>query len=112
LKHKQRLLVAAADIVREGHFLAKLRHLNIITLRGYGPLDDISHYYLLIDKIETPLSARIDDWGLATVENDQIYERLVYAMSIARAMSYLHSLNIVYRDLKIDNLGLDANGQT
>jgi serine/threonine protein kinase len=111
LKHKQRLLVAAADIVREGHFLAKLRHLNIITLRGYGPLDDISHYYLLIDKIETPLSARIDDWGLATVENDQIYERLVYAMSIARAMSYLHSLNIVYRDLKIDNLGLDANGQ-
>jgi serine/threonine protein kinase len=111
LSNKERLPTAAADIVREAHFLSHLEHPNIIALRGIGSLDDMAQYYLLIDKIQTPLSAKIEEWGLATAENEQLHERLVYAMSIVQAMKYLHSLKIVYRDLKIDNLGLDAKNQ-
>jgi len=37
-------------------------------------------------------------------------DRLQAAYDIADAMSYLHSKNIVYRDLKPDNIGFDFDG--
>ena len=98
LHDKERLLVAAADIVREGHFLTHLSHPNIIKLRGVGSIDDMSQYYLLMDRIHAPLSSK-------KISNN--FTKFS-AISIVKAMVYLHSLNIIYRDLKVDNIGLDA----
>ena len=43
----------------------------------------------------------------ATLSQRQILEM---AISIARGMSYLHSRNLVHRDLKSDNILVDAMG--
>ena len=111
IRNRELFFIAAADIVREAYFLSHLSHPNIITLRGVGSLDDMSQYYLLLDKIYAPLSSKIDEWDLATTDNHQIPERLQYAMAIVKAMVYLHSHHIVYRDLKVDNIGLNAKNQ-
>jgi serine/threonine protein kinase len=111
LQNTAGLPVAAADIVREAHFLSHLHHPNIIRVHGIGSIEDIAQYYILIDLIATPLSEKMEgEWGnrLATVANDYLYERLEYAMEIVHAMAYLHSQHIVYRDLKIDNIGVEA----
>mmetsp|Transcript_20441 Transcript_20441/g.33863 ORF Transcript_20441/g.33863 Transcript_20441/m.33863 type:complete len:374 (-) Transcript_20441:79-1200(-) len=111
LAHPDRLPVAAADIVREAHFLSHLHHPNIIKLHGIGSIEDMAQYYLLLDLVQVPLSSKLEgDWcnQLATVDNDRLYERLEYAMEIVNALEYLHSHKIIYRDLKIDNIGVEA----
>eukprot|EP00547_Thalassionema_nitzschioides_P016875 CAMPEP_0194242802 /NCGR_PEP_ID=MMETSP0158-20130606/8224_1 /TAXON_ID=33649 /ORGANISM="Thalassionema nitzschioides, Strain L26-B" /LENGTH=378 /DNA_ID=CAMNT_0038977963 /DNA_START=43 /DNA_END=1179 /DNA_ORIENTATION=+ len=104
----QFLKIASRDIVREFYFLDSLNHPNIISLRGVGSLDDMASYYLLLEKISMPLSEKMKDWELARVDNDLLRERLEYVLQIASAFSYLHERKIIYRDLKIDNLGLTA----
>jgi serine/threonine protein kinase len=40
----------------------------------------------------------------------ELLDRIKIAMQIADAMHYLHSMGIVFRDLKPDNMGFDENG--
>ena len=42
--------------------------------------------------------------------NEALVVRLNLAMEVADAMQYLHSLKVVYRDLKPENFGFDLNG--
>merc|ERR1711865_1159014 len=42
---------------------------------------------------------------------DALYlERLVVAYDLACALSYLHGMSVIYRDLKPDNIGFDVRG--
>jgi len=100
------LKTASQDIVREYYFLSALDHPNIISVKGVGSLEDMASYYLLLEKISMPLSDKMVDWELARVDNGMLRERVQYALQIAGAFSYLHKRKIIYRDLKIDNLGL------
>ena len=86
-----------------------------------------SGYFLILDKMHTTLDKKIEiTWKNATEKyNSFLYrtthdlrgikrkgvktERLEVALQLAQAMQYLHQHNIVYRDLKPDNIGFDEN---
>jgi serine/threonine protein kinase len=115
IQDESRIFIAAVDLVREGYWLRHFQQTDapstIVNLHGMSTLNedtDMAQYYLLLEKHSTLLTHKIDEWDLATVENEQIYDRLVVALSLVKTFQYLHSHNIVYRDLKADNVGWDA----
>lgn len=132
--------MAAVDLAVEAHFLSSFRHPHILKLRGLagdgiqgyksGRHDG---YFLILDRLEESLEQRLDSWRhqheqddedlplSAMVERMKLHktqdchrgdysEPLKYATQIANALSYLHERDVMYRDLKPSNCGIDANG--
>jgi len=109
--------IGAEDLVHETAILANLSHPNIIKLygRSSGSLTNAFRtndgYFILLDKLDETLHDRIEMWkrpdsfgGIPTSEQIDV------AHTISRAMCYLHSKKIMFRDLKPDNVGFDSNG--
>jgi len=87
------------------------------------------YFFLLLERLHTTLNHKITkDWKpnmdqysslLYRCTNDfrgfkrkQLrIERLHVALELAKALEFLHASNIVYRDLKPDNIGFDLRGQ-
>ena len=115
--------------------LASLDHPNIIKLYGRagGGAGGISSnssfrlsdgYFILLDRLQDTLEDRIARWGKAAVGGSASGNGVVVksnkaapslgqiktACSITDALSYLHSKNIVFRDLKPANIGFDSRG--
>ncbi|KAK1436819.1 hypothetical protein QVD17_02603 [Tagetes erecta] len=88
----------------EVNMLGHVAHPNIIRLLGYckdGPERFLVYeympnkslnYFLFTDGFEVPLS-----WGT----------RLMIMIGVARGLTYLHSRNIIFRDMKSSNILLD-----
>jgi serine/threonine protein kinase len=130
--------IAAVDLAVEARLLSSLRHPNIIKLRGLAGEGVDAYrsglydgYYLIFDRLEETLDQRMNTWRnehsivknishAATTESMQLKkigglrrdysETLKYASQIANAVSYLHERDIIYRDLKPNNIGIDAHG--
>lgn len=84
-------------------------------------------FFLLLDKLKETLDHKIyERWRLqqdkfntigfrvqdirGTKKRSFRIDRLVVALQLAQAMQYLHQHDIVYRDLKPDNVGVDSSG--
>lgn len=125
----------ASDLATEAFFLARLKHPNIITLHAVteGSVQtNISGgkdggFFIIVDRLVETLDQRMEKWHLQAVQvpNSLFYrlsrdfkekqrallkDRVQVALEIAKVLEYLHSLNVLLRDLKPDNVGFDSNG--
>lgn len=115
--------IARADFLLELDILRTISsHPNIVDLRGIG-FDPTTHEpsCLLLGQIRTTLARRILRWrdekGIGLYEalawnlvnrKNQWVERLVVLSKLAHAVQHMHSHQILYRDIKPENVGFDA----
>jgi serine/threonine protein kinase len=119
----------AADLLMEAKYLAALAahpHPALIQLHGIsseGPdgfsNPDRAGFFLILDRLYDTLDRRMDVWnelrrrksGQTSALKALFLQRLLVAQDIASAVRHLHKLNVVFRDLKPDNVGFDYEGR-
>ncbi|KAK6358289.1 camp-dependent protein kinase catalytic subunit [Orbilia blumenaviensis] len=116
-KHNQRFyavkVLKKAQVVKmkqvehtndERRMLQRVKHPFLITL--WGTFQDAKNLYMVMDFIE-------GGELFSLLRKSQRFPNPVakfYAAEVALALDYLHSMNIIYRDLKPENLLLDRHG--
>jgi len=119
----QHYVNAVVDLATEARFLAVIRHANIIKMRA---MEDASAYtsgfFVVLDKLYDIMPARLKKWKkeeggslkkMFKSKNSKVnfwVERLSVAYDLSCALSYLHGMSVIYRDLKPDNIGFDVRG--
>lgn len=120
---------AATELAREAFLLSRLDHPHIINIMGWTDGGVTSYsvyrrhdaYFLVLELLqEETLDDRIDGWNqddayLRTTQcmeerlkahfHRRRIEQLTICKQIASALAYVHSKNVVYRDLKPQNIG-------
>ncbi len=90
---------------QEARAVAKLSHPNVVAVIDAG--EDGGHPYIVFEYVEgETLKQRINRDGALAPQ-----EAIAYAIEIARGLSMAHARNMVHRDIKPQNVLIDAEGR-
>ncbi len=90
---------------QEARSVAKLSHPNVVSVIDAG--EDGGHPYIVFEYVEgETLKQRINRDGALAPQ-----EAIAYAIEIARGLSMAHARNMVHRDIKPQNILIDAEGR-
>jgi serine/threonine protein kinase len=90
---------------QEARAVAKLSHPNVVAVIDAG--EDGGHPYIVFEYVEgETLKQRIARVGALDTQ-----ESLAYAIEIARGLTVAHARNMVHRDIKPQNVLIDAEGR-
>jgi hypothetical protein len=90
---------------QEARAVAKLSHPNVVAVIDAG--EDSGHPYIVFEYVEgETLKQRIGRVGALDPQ-----EALAYAIEIARGLTVAHARNMVHRDIKPQNVLIDAEGR-
>ena len=128
------------DLIIETHFLAALDHPHIVKIKGVASSTTLAKdFFLIMERLNETLSVRIHTkWANRQYQleksrdmmrsrkhyvpsvfrrkfdkklNSLWRERLFVANGIIQAISHLHELGVMHRDIKPKNIGFDEKGQ-
>jgi serine/threonine-protein kinase len=90
---------------QEARAVAKISHPNVVAVIDAG--EDGGYPYIVFEYVEgETLKARINRVGALDVQ-----EALAYAIEIARGLTVAHARKMVHRDIKPQNVLIDAEGR-
>mmetsp|Transcript_22141 Transcript_22141/g.33468 ORF Transcript_22141/g.33468 Transcript_22141/m.33468 type:complete len:369 (+) Transcript_22141:47-1153(+) len=107
---------AAADLIVEAQLLSNLNHENVLSVWGWASMGAFAYssgdhdaYFLVLDRVYDTLDKRIEKWR--SIENDDLRIPTQILQQVALGLKYLHSKNVVFRDVKPENIGFDKDGK-
>ncbi|KAG7349944.1 protein kinase domain containing protein [Nitzschia inconspicua] len=115
----------ALDLAIEIKYMSVLMHPNIVKMRGYSNTPRLSlDTFIVMDRLYGTLDERMQTWiqtnamykgccGMtkdSVATQDLLKERLLVAYDLSVALAHMHSLRLLYRDIKPENIGFDIRG--